>query len=76
MGRLASVCAIGLGAGDNLLADLPTYRQSDIDVELRVNECVEWPASVAIVFRAEASVGNRYDMTAADAPEAHACPEG
>ena len=37
---------------------------------------VELPASAAMVFRAEASAGNRYDMTAAEAPEAQACPEG
>src|SRR5690349_1909985 len=37
---------------------------------------VDVPASVAIAFNAAASAGNRYESTAADAPDAHACPEG
>src|SRR5260370_41115757 len=37
---------------------------------------VERPASVAMPFKAVASVGNRYDITAAEAPDAQAWPEG
>src|SRR5215471_13650879 len=37
---------------------------------------VEIPPSVAIAFKAVASVGNRYASTPADAPDPQACPDG
>ena len=37
---------------------------------------VELPASLAVLLRVWASLGNKYDITAADAPDAQACPEG
>src|SRR5437667_5684352 len=37
---------------------------------------VEVPASLAMDVNNSASLGNKADMMAADAPEAHACPDG